>query len=662
MKLSRLARHLLLVTLSIVFIEGKPYVSAQEEFMPVASVNPRFEEALRYYHSGNYAQASAIFNSLLDMRPLHQYTTASYVMAAKSFFNMRNYDRSSSLLKNFLAAYPKSKYADNAFYTLGLCYIMEHQDGEAALALLRAKENSPDSVTVDRSQTLLEYLAQGDRVLVDLQNFPQNGETLRTRDYMTYLKARHSYAEGDFGNARKLVDALLASNPGSDIGNDALALKIKIGDGVRLKIGALLPLFHTGASPAKSLAMEMLEGMKYALEVKNQSLPEGLKILLDAKDVASDTGLAKQMLKELAEDNEVVGILGPMFSNIAFELAGVADEEKIPLISPTANAHGIAGKSPFMFQLNPDLELHGKALARYAVSTLGLKTLAIIAPSDPGVKPLVDEFYNEAIRDGARIITVEIYSNASDDLEDHFQKLRKAGLGGEPRIAFSPKMPNEQADSLLTCGIPQSGIDSLKKLKTSISVFSLLGVYGLQIAESKHIPISYPAVNARDLNIVLDGIDGLFAPVADPENINILLSQIAYYNIKTQILGSAEWYDINMLESNKQTAKGVIFCSDTYVAKDNPDVRKFGKEYFDKTGKSPSRYAMFGYDAMELLMTLIAKGNNTREKLDSALMQVEGFQGLHSNIRIDSSRVNSVLNILQYKNGVVKKIGEVSER
>jgi ABC-type branched-subunit amino acid transport system substrate-binding protein len=167
-------------------------------------------------------------------------------------------------------------------------------------------------------------------------------------------------------------------------------------------------------------------------------------------------------------------------------------------------------------------------------------------------------------------------------------------------------------------------------------------------------------VHSRDLNVALDAIEGLFAPVVDAENINILLSQIAYYNIKTQILGGAEWYDLNVLDANRQNANGAIFCSDTYVDKDNPAVKKLGEEYFQKTKKSPTRYTIFGYDAMSLLIRLIAEGNTTREQLAEALTRVQDFKGLHSTITMDSSRVNTILNILQYKSRAITKIGDVS--
>ena len=180
------------------------------------------------------------------------------------------------------------------------------------------------------------------------------------------------------------------------------------------------------------------------------------------------------------------------------------------------------------------------------------------------------------------------------------------------------------------------------------------------MADSLGIPVTYPTVNARNLNAAMDMIDGLFLPITDADNITTILSQFAYYNIKTQLLGSAEWNNFNVLESNKPSAKGIIFCSDTYVDKGSARIKQFGEKYFAEMRKSPTRYSMFGYDTMDLLMHIIADGNTTREQVENALMKMPVFHGLHSTLTMGPERVNNTLNILQYKEGGIKKLGEVA--
>ena len=634
----------------------------QHSYKTLPAADKRFETGLQYYQTARYAEAATEFAALLSAKSTHQYTTASYVMAAKSYMRMNDYDRSIAVLSKFLATYPSSRYHDNARYTLGVAYLLEHKFGEAALRLFETKEYAADTVTRTHAVELLKFLADGNITFEELQKFPPNQAASRTKEYVTYLLADRQYEKGEFETARVLADSLVASHLTPEITHDAFVLRAKIAKGVNVRVGVLLPLFRTDSAPEKSLAEEMLNGIRYALEEKSATLPEGMKIDLDVRDTERDNELAKKMLTELSQRKNTVGVIGPMFSPMAFGCAPVAAAEKIPLISPTANAPGIARLNPYMFQLNPDLSLHGRALARYAVTTLGLKTLAIVAPSDTSLRPLVEEFYKEAIRDGARIVTVEIYNSASGDLDEHFLKLRKAGLGGEAQISFAAKMKPQIFDSLRSLGISQWTLDSLRKHKSTVSVFRLLGPYGGRIADSLGLPVSYPAVNAKNLNESMNAVDGLFLPIVDADDISTILSQLAYYNIKTQILGSAEWYNVSALESNKQTAKGVVFCSDTYVEKETPGIKRFGELYFGKMGKSPTRYTMFGYDAMDILLGMFAKRITSREQLTAALQTVETFHGFHSSISLDSTRVNSILNMLQYREGGIRKIGEVSAR
>jgi hypothetical protein len=62
---------------------------------------------------------------------------------------------------------------------------------------------------------------------------------------------------------------------------------------------------------------------------------------------------------------------------------------------------------------------------------------------------------------------------------------------------------------------------------------------------------------------------------------------------------------------------------------------------------------------MKVLLQTIAKGNVRRSTLGTALAAVNGFEGLHSRISFTRNRVNGNLAILQFKNRVIRKVGEI---
>src|SRR3972149_3150326 len=69
--------------------------------------------------------------------------------------------------------------------------------------------------------------------------------------------------------------------------------------------------------------------------------------------------------------------------------------------------------------------------------------------------------------------------------------------------------------------------------------------------------------------------------------------------------------------------------------------------------------ALIGYDAAKLLLDQIAKGSSRRNELAVALTKIKGVKGQHTTFTIGSSRVNTSLTLLQFKNRSVRKIGEI---
>jgi len=66
----------------------------------------------------------------------------------------------------------------------------------------------------------------------------------------------------------------------------------------------------------------------------------------------------------------------------------------------------------------------------------------------------------------------------------------------------------------------------------------------------------------------------------------------------------------------------------------------------------------YGYDLMKAILTLIQQNNiSTRQKLRQHMETLDKFQGIKSLITWKgNNRVNSEVNILEFKNGVIKKL------
>jgi hypothetical protein len=60
-----------------------------------------------------------------------------------------------------------------------------------------------------------------------------------------------------------------------------------------------------------------------------------------------------------------------------------------------------------------------------------------------------------------------------------------------------------------------------------------------------------------------------------------------------------------------------------------------------------------------MILQIVSQGKSKRKDIAGELAKVEGFEGLHSQISLSKNRVNTCLNVLQYKGGQITSIGKI---
>jgi len=144
------------------------------------------------------------------------------------------------------------------------------------------------------------------------------------------------------------------------------------------------------------------------------------------------------------------------------------------------------------------------------------------------------------------------------------------------------------------------------------------------------------------LGVPVNNIDAIFIPIASSEEIPVVSSQLKYFNIQAQILGTGDWNDVGALDQSRQYSDGVIFFSDSYASPDSEAYRAFDAKYrMANNNKAPGANILYGYDAAKLVIHVISQGRSKRSDVAAALANIEGFEGLHSKISL--SRIVSTL-------------------
>lgn len=636
-------------------------VVSQQQWEFNGDAEKRFAIALKNFNVGEFAEAASGFEYLTKLPPHHR-TTAAYVMLGKAYYRIKDFRESVKALKHFIDTYPHSLFIDDAHYTLGLNYEAQYRYDDALVQFLAAMETTHDSRLRRNAFYYCEKISNEKLTIPVLTDILSILYLPESEDYVRIKLAEKHSVSGNLGMAEQILEPVTRRSQPTAQYPRAESLLQEIRTGANVRIGLLLPLMNkTTQKPLKTFGEEFLMGMQFALEEQRASHKSLVDIALEVRDTERDPSLAARQTQELIDDRNVLAIVGPIFNNEALACASIANAKQVPLVTPTANADGLAAIGSYVVQLSPDMSTRGKAAAHYAVTVLGLTTLAVVAPNEGNGKIMASAFAQEASRLGARLVATEWYPPQETDLREQLRKLRRAALNeAEPLIYFGGSIQQTDIMRMVEHGAHPSTIDSLLERAETISVYDLFGPDGKLIADSLHLQTFIPEGKIDSLELPATGIQAIYMPINNQQEIAILSSQLAYYNIVTRMLGSSEWYNTLELDANRRYTDGVVFLSDFYVDSRDPSYINFSKRWFEKTKRKLTTNAVLGYDAMRLISSVILSGTSSREALAQALASIENVPLFHGTVTLTHNRVNNTLHVLQFKAGEVKKIGAVN--
>jgi ABC-type branched-subunit amino acid transport system substrate-binding protein len=581
-------------------------------------------------------------------------------MGAKALYELQDYRESIRFLKNMIDLYPHSTYLEDAHYTLALNYFRTGRYEDAASECIEVVQTSHERQLTARAENLVEMLTSSYLTLPELQRIQSDAKSDEMKSLITIRIADKLLRIGDIGAAEEMLRKTALLPPKIKYVRDALTLLEQM-ENRGIKIGVALPLMLKAENPlTRALGVEFLEGIQLAVEEYNQKVP--VKISLEVRDTERDPSTAAQLVENLCSNEKVAVIIGPILSNEVFACAGIANERGVPLITPTATANGIAAIGSFIFQANPDYDTRGADAAAFAYKTLGARTFAVLAPTDVVGKQLAESFIAEVHSLGGQIIDVQWYAAGSMDLRTELTNMRRKALEilEVPTIDFSAKMRQSELNKLIKWGVNQHILDSLVERGLISPVTLLFGSRGRLIADSLKIPTHLEHMKYDSLGLPVRTIDALFVPIASSEEIPIVSSHIKYFNVQAQILGTGDWNDVAALDQNRQYTDGVMFFADSYPDLASESYRTFEAKYrLANNNKTPGTNAMFGYDVTKMILQVVSQGQSRRKDIAGALANVEGYEGLHSQISLSKNRVNTCLTVLQYKGRQILHIGKI---
>ncbi len=202
--------------------------------------------------------------------------------------------------------------------------------------------------------------------------------------------------------------------------------------GDTIRVGVFADLSGTTASFGQSTK----NGIELAVEeINNSGGVLGKKIQLFVEDDQGRPEQAKTVVSKLINQDKVQAVLGEVASTNSLAAAPVAQEAKIPMISPSSTNPKVTEVGDYIFRVCFIDPFQGAVMAKYAANNLNAKTAAIFGDVQSDYsKGLSAVFKQEFTKLGGRIVSEQSYAQTDPDFKGQLTAIRATN----PDVIYVP--------------------------------------------------------------------------------------------------------------------------------------------------------------------------------------------------------------------------------
>jgi ABC-type branched-subunit amino acid transport system substrate-binding protein len=392
-----------------------------------------FQEAEASYRRQAYRQAYQQYADYLERYPQGSRAMDARVREAEISGLLGDWQGSLRHYQSILARQPQPEVALKARYGIGRAYFKlgEYQHATQVLDNLTAAADLPRSLWFSTQALMAEIaLKQGQvpqafaRLRLAAQDLasgdPEWFEDLKTRlleqgtaselEQLAALYrdnplsaalllrlARLSLDAGQSEEARKWVATLKERFPTSPEASGAERLLT----GGKVVVGCLLPL----SGQLSNLGFRVQRGMELAAK------QAAVKLIF--RDTGTDPETAATITRELAQDESVLAILGPLSSAAAQSAAEAAQAAAVPLIA-LSQKDGLTQTGTWIFQAFMTPRQQVRTLVRQALR-MGIKRFVMLYPDSSYGRTFSQNFQEEVTAGGGEVAGQGSYSPGSQE-------------------------------------------------------------------------------------------------------------------------------------------------------------------------------------------------------------------------------------------------------
>lgn len=574
------------------------------------------------FEGGDYVQARKSLNELVFENPLHPKADDARLKAGLAAVELKAWRDAYQTLSTLVE---KLSGEDKHLAEEGLAKAAAATQ-QFSEALRMALKKVDAAQTPDETKAALDELEVVVETKTDFRSIAEAWEGLSPSNpawpLLTFKLARVYYHLRDYPRLEERLDALLEKAPDSPWAKEAQALKARVSRRAQVRpkaIGAVLPM----SGKYKAFGETTLRGLQLALK--------GSEVELIVKDTQGDPALTGKLVEELALDEGVIAIIGPLLTDDARRAALIAEELQVPLIT-MSRAPQLTEIGPYVFRTMVTNEQQADALADYAMGTLGYKSFAMLYPNTPFGVELTNEFWDAIVKRGGEVRGVESYDHDQKTFTEEAKKL----VGRyylEDRYDYIEQLREireKDSDEFHR----RKAIEKMKaKLDPVVDFEALL------------IPDAWQTVS---LVAPALAVEDIITNACDKRDLERIQKTTGKTHLKTvTLLGPSTWSspkgqsgDPMLIERGGKYVLCSVFVDTFFEGSDRPGTKSFVKAFREAHRDATiTLLDVVGYDTGAILKSVIEKGQpGTRESFREKLAGLKNFEGATTSISFDDKR------------------------
>jgi branched-chain amino acid transport system substrate-binding protein len=209
------------------------------------------------------------------------------------------------------------------------------------------------------------------------------------------------------------------------------------GGGDKVRIGVFMSTTGTTAN----FGISSVNGIKLAAdEINAAGGINGKQVELLVQDDRSDASEAATIVTKFVTQDQVHGIIGEVASSRSIAAAPIAQNAKIPMLTPSSTNPEVTKKGNFIFRSCFIDPYQGAAIAQFAAKTLGAKTAAIMVDRKNDYSTGLEKVINETFaKFGGKMVATQSYQEGDQDFNAQLTSLK----GANPEVIFVPGYYND---------------------------------------------------------------------------------------------------------------------------------------------------------------------------------------------------------------------------